>query len=142
LEHFVIALILRLAGFVIPMMEIEPTGKLPLAEGTETEMKIKKVSQAEEGEGKTHAVHLVEIDHGVGSDSIQCFIDFDEALLLFEAEKLHVVHAGEERHEQGRSGDSEADIGVGFSVIMHQRCHEGNVAESGEAYDQNVLHFL
>ena len=85
LEHFVIALVLRLAGFVIPMMEIEPTGKLPLAEGAETEMIIKKVSQAEHGEGKTHAVHLVEIDYGVGSDSIQCFIDFDEALLLFEA---------------------------------------------------------
>ena len=51
MEHFVVALVLRLAGFVIPMMEIEPTGKLPLAEGAETEMKIKKVSQAEEGEG-------------------------------------------------------------------------------------------
>ena len=126
---------------VIEVVEIEPAGKLAFAEGAEAEVEIEEVAQTEEGEGEAHAVDLVEVDHGVGSDGIQHFINLDEALFLLHSQILHIVHACEEGLKQWRPGDGETDAGVGDGVVVHQRCHEGYVAEGGESNDKDVFHF-
>jgi hypothetical protein len=139
LEDFVVALVLGFAGVVIEVVEVEPAGEFAFAEGAEPEVEVEEVAQAQEGERETHAVHFVKVDDGVGSHGIQYLVYLDEALLLLHSQVLHIVHASEERLEERRAGDGEADAGVGMGIAAHERCHEGDIAEGGEAYDENVF---
>ena len=113
-EDVEVALPLRAAGLHAEVAEEEPPREAPFADaaqgqGTEVEEGV----EAQEGEGAAHAVHLVEVGHGVGADGLQLAVDAPRALLLLHPEEVHVGHPAEEGLEQGRGGHGEAHVRIG-----------------------------
>ena len=104
-------------------------------------MQVQECVEPQEEERPPDAVDLMQVGHAVGPDGAELAVDVAGGLFLLHPEEPDVGQPFEEGLQHGRGGDGELHVGVGGRNGLDDGRHEGDIAESREPYDENVLHF-
>ena len=140
-EDVGVAQVLRAARAAAQVGEVEPTGDASFVDAAHFEwVEVEEGVELQEEQRPSHAVHLVEVGHGVGSDGFQLAVDVACGLFFLDSEEADVGLSFEEGLQHGWRGDGEEGVAVGGGDGLYDGSHEGYVAEGGEADDEYVLH--
>ena len=91
---------------------------------------MKERIELQESHCAPHAINLVQVGNGVGTDSTQLAVDGYGTLFFVYTEEVDIGSPREERLEQRGSGDGETHERVGFGPGAEDGLHDGDVAES------------
>ena len=90
----------------------------------------------------SYTVYLMQVGYGVSFHRLELSVYINGGLMFFYSKETHVGESIEQGLQQRWGGHGELHGGVGLGHLLEHRSHKGYIAESREAYDQNVSHFL